>query len=590
MSLNYELSNLFAAMADIMDIKGENAFKVLAFRKVSRIIKDLAIDIHSAVTENTIGDIEGIGEHSRRIIVEYVTTGRSTDYDQLAQSVPTGLLPLLHVEGLGPKTISLFWKERSITNADQLKAALENGSLTGLRGIGEKKLAAIKQGLEAHARAAGRVGLAEALPVAEDMVQRLAQLSGVLRAEIAGSLRRRRETIGDVDLLCSVKDASLGQQITEAFANFPSVARVLNQGPVKASVVSASGLQVDLRVLAEPHFGAALLYFTGSKEHNVKIRGLAQRQHLTLNEWGLYKLDDYEKAGKKTSEAPPIPPIASKTEEEIYKKLAMEFVPPELREDRGEVEAAQEHSLPKLITRADLHGDLHCHTTASDGAATIEAMAEAAKALGYQYLAITDHSQSQAIANGLTPQRLLKHIDAIRKIASKLKGITLLAGSEVDILADGRLDYEDAVLAELDIVIASPHFALKQDQLKATDRLLRAIENPYVNVIGHPTGRLINAREGLPLDFPRIYQAAATTGTALEINAGWPRLDLDEFHARAAIDAGVMLSIDTDAHSTQGLSDIDLGLSTARRGWVTAKNVLNCLKLPDLRKFLARKR
>ncbi|MGE5610977.1 MAG: DNA polymerase/3'-5' exonuclease PolX [Bacillota bacterium] len=590
MSLNHELSDLFSTLADIMDIKGENAFKVLAFRKVSRIIKDLSIDIRQAVEDGTIGDIEGIGEHSQRVIVEYVKTGRSTDYDQLAQSVPAGLLPLLHIEGLGPKTLALFWKERSITNADQLKAALEDGSLMGIKGIGEKKLAAIKRGLEAQTRAAGRVGLADALPVAEDMVQRLRQLPGVLHAEIAGSLRRRRETIGDIDLLCSVKDASLGEQITAAFAAFPTVTRVLNQGPVKASIISASGLQVDLRVLAEQHFGAALLYFTGSKDHNVKVRSLAQKKGLTLNEWGLYKLDEYEKAGKKTSEAPPINPVASKTEQEIYHKLGMEFVEPELREDRGEVEAALDHHLPKLITRADIHGDLHSHTTASDGAATIEEMAQAAKALGYEYLAITDHSQSQAIANGLTPQRLLKHVEAIRKIASKLKGITLLAGSEVDILADGRLDYEDKVLAELDIVVASPHFALKQDQHKATERLLRAIENRYVNVIGHPTGRLINAREGLPLDFPRIFDAAAKTGTALEINAGWPRLDLDEFHARAAINAGVTLSIDTDAHSPQGLQDLALGLSTARRAWVTSKNVLNCLPLTSLKTFLATKR
>jgi DNA polymerase (family 10) len=402
--------------------------------------------------------------------------------------------------------------------------------------------------------------------------------------------RRRRETIGDIDLLCSVKDASTGEQITAAFAGFPSVVRVLNQGPVKASVISASGLQVDLRVLGEQHFGAALMYFTGSKDHNVKIRGLAQKKGLTLNEWGLYKVEEYEKAGKKTSEAPPIKPVASKSEQEIYHKLGMEFVEPELREDRGEVEAALEQRLPKLIVRADIRGDLHCHTTASDGAATIEEMAEAAKALGYEYLAITDHSQSQAIANGLTPQRLMKHVEAIRKVGAKLKGITLLAGSEVDILADGRLDYEDKVLAGLDIVIASPHFALKQDQAKATDRLVRAIESRYVNVIGHPTGRLINAREGLPLDFAKVFEAAAKTGTALEINAGWPRLDLDEFHARTAVEAGVMLAIDTDAHSPEGLEDIGFGLSTARRGWVTAKNVINCMKGGELKKFLERKR
>ena len=408
--------------------------------------------------------------------------------------------------------------------------------------------------------------------------------------EIAGSLRRRRETVGDVDLLCCVADAAIGERITSAFVELPVVSRVLNRGAVKASIVTASGLQVDLRVLAEEHFGAALMYFTGSKEHNVKVRTLAQKKGLTLNEWGLYKLDEYEKAGKKTSEAPPIKAVACKSELEIYRKLGMEFVEPEMREDRGEVEAALEGKLPKLIARADLKGDLHIHTTASDGGGTIEQMAEAAMELGYEYLAITDHSQASVIANGLTPAKLLKHIAAIRKASEKLKSFTLLAGAEVDILADGRLDYEDKVLAELDIVIASPHVALKQDEAKATDRLLRAINNPYVNIIGHPTGRMINAREGLPLDFGKLFAAAARAGVAMEINAGWPRLDLDEFHSRAAVEAGVKLAINTDAHSVEGLKDIEFGISTARRGWVQAKDVINCTKVGELMKFLRKKK
>jgi DNA polymerase (family 10) len=347
---------------------------------------------------------------------------------------------------------------------------------------------------------------------------------------------------------------------------------------------------VDLRIIPQENFGAALLYFTGSKDHNVKIRGLALKKKMTLNEWGLYNLAEYEKTEKKIAEAPPIKPVASQTEEEIYARLGLDYIPPELREDRGEIDAALNKKLPRLLTVKDIRGDLHSHTTASDGKNSILQMAEAAKALGYEYLAITDHSKSQVIANGLTPEKLIKHIAEIRKAQDKIKGITLLAGSEVDILVDGRLDYEEAILKELDIVIASPHASLKQDTAKATDRIQRAIESRYVNIIGHPTGRLIGGREGLPLDFPPLFKSAASTGTAMEINAGYPRLDLDEFNSRSACEAGVMISIDTDAHSTTELSEIQFGLTVARRAGLTAKHILNCQPLKDLRAFLGRKR
>ena len=591
MSLNAQLSDVFATMADVMDIKGENTFKVLAFRKVSRILRDLTADVRKHVENGTVDSIEGIGASSQRIIEEYVKTGRSTDCDSLTQSVPPGLLPLLQVEGLGPKTISLLWKQRNITSADALLKAIEDGSLAGIKGIGDKKLANIKQGLEARARSAGRLGIGHALPIARSFRDEIAKDPRVSAVEIAGSLRRRRETIGDVDLICAVKDEKDAAAVIDRFVALPGVARVLGHGPSKGSVLTPSGLQVDLRALPKQHFGAALLYFTGSKDHNVRIRGLAQKKGLTLNEWGLYRLEDYEKVEKKTAEAPPLKPVAAASEEEIYKKLGLAYIEPELREDRGEVDAAAGKRLPGVIARADLRGDLHTHTTASDGKNTIEEMAEAAKALGYEYLAITDHSVSQVIANGLTADRLLKHAQAIRKAGARIKGITLLAGSEVDILPDGRLDYEEAVLAELDIVVASPHFALKQDAQKATDRIRRAVEGRYVNVIGHPTGRLINGREGLPLDFAAIFKAAASNGTALEINSGYPRLDLNEVNARAAIDAGAMLCIDTDAHSVEELGgEIDYGMGVARRAWVEPKHVINCMKLGELTKFLARKR
>jgi DNA polymerase (family 10) len=332
------------------------------------------------------------------------------------------------------------------------------------------------------------------------------------------------------------------------------------------------------------------MYFTGSKEHNVKVRGLALKKKMTLNEWGLYNLDEYESAAKEIAKPPTVSAVASKTESDIYKKLGLAYVEPELREDRGEIDAAREGKLPVLIVRADIRGDVHTHTTESDGTATIEEMAAAAKALGYEYLAVTDHSKALAMTNGLSVERLLKHIENIHRISDKLKGITLLAGSEVDILADGRMDYEDEVLKELDIVIASPHMSLKQDTKKATDRMLRAINNRYVNVVGHPTGRLINGRAGLPLEFESIFKAAAETGTAMEINASYPRLDLDELNARAARAAGVFLSINTDAHSTGELELMPYGINVARRAWLTKDDVINTFTLDKLRKFLARKR
>jgi DNA polymerase (family X) len=602
MSLNQQLSGLFQSMAQVMEIKGVNLFKVLAYQKVGRILNDMTMDIRECYDKGTLCDVEGIGESSRKIIEEFIRTGRSTDYEELAASVPAGLLPMLQIPGLGPKTIHLFWKERGITSME---------ALLGLKGIGEKKLQAIRDGIALRASGAGRVGIVDALPIAEGLVGRLREMKQVKQAEVAGSLRRRRETIGDVDLICSLADhdPAAAEAVAAAFVKFPEVERILGQGGTKASVVTAGGLQVDLRIVPAENFGAALLYFTGSKEHNVRLRGRALDMGLTLNEWGLYKLSEYEpvsmptggkakgkaapgKASKKTGEAPAAKAVASKTEADVYRGLGLPFIEPELREDRGEIDAALEGKLPPLITIADIHGDLHSHTTASDGVNTIDEMAEAALAKGYRFLAITDHSKAQAIANGLTVERLMKHVEAIRKAAEKYKkrGLTILAGSEVDILADGRLDYEDAVLAELDIVVASPHLALKQDAKKATDRLLRAVENRYVNIIGHPTGRLIDRRPGLPVDFGPIFKAAAANGTALEINAGYPRLDLNETNARAAVAAGVTLAIDTDAHSTDGLEEMAWGLNVARRGWVTKANVLNCQEAAGLLKFLSRKR
>ncbi len=606
MSLTHDLAGLFERMAQIMELKGENPFKAIAFHKVARVLKELTIDLRDAVADGSIRSIQGIGDSSRKVIEQYIKDGLSTDYDELAASVPAGLIPMLQIPSLGPKTIALFWKERAINSIDELKKAIDEGKLEGLKGVGEKKLQGIKEGIELLARSAGRVGVAEALPVAQSLLAQLRKIKGVLRAEAAGSLRRWRETVGDVDLIAAISSQDEGEFISRQFTQLPEMAKVLGQGGTKASILTAGGLQVDLRMIPDEHFGAALLYFTGSKEHGVKLRQRALDMGMTLNEWGLYKIeksaksksDDADaprpKSGgrveKETGHAPKAKPVASATEADVYEALDLQFIEPELREDRGEIDAAAKKALPKLIARADIRGDLHTHTTASDGQNTIEEMAAAAKELGYAYLAITDHSKSQVIANGLSAERLLKHAAAIRKADGKVKGIRLLAGCEVDILVDGRLDFEADILQELDIVVASPHVSLKQDEAKATARILRAIDTRYVNIIGHPTGRIIGQRDGLPLTFSKVLPAAAKANVALEINSGWPRLDLNDSNAKAALAAGCMLSINTDSHATGGFAEIRWGLGVARRAWATAGDVINCMEYDALKAFIARKR
>ncbi len=598
MSLNQEIADLFANLAALMELKGENTFKVIAFQKVSRIVREMNFDLGECLRNNTLCQIEGIGKSSQQIIEEYINSGKSTVFDEIAASVPKGLVPLLSIEGLGPKTIHLLWNQRQITSLEALENAIQTAALAGIKGIGSKKIEIITRGIELYktrlaegeSGAVRRVGIMEARVPAEELLERVKKIPHVTRAQIAGSLRRGKETIADVDLVGGVKDPAAAEAVLAAFVKSPGVVQILGQGGSKASVKISTGMQVDLRIVPDENFGAALLYFTGSKEHNVKIRGLALKKKMTLNEWGLYQLDEYEKAKKETAKAPPIQPVASRSEEDVYRRLGMPYIEPELREGRGEVEAALEDRLPRLITVEDIKGDLHAHTNASDGTATIEEMALAAKARGYQYLAITDHSKALAMTNGLSVERLLKHAAEVRKVSQRMKGITLLAGTECDILVDGRLDYEDEVLKELDIVVASPHISLKQDTAKSTDRLLRAIENRYVNIIGHPTGRLINRRDGLPLDIAKIVKAAADSGTALEINSSYPRLDLNDLNAHAALEAGCVLSIDTDAHSTAEFDLITYGIEVARRAWLTPKNVINCWTLRQLLKFVRVKR
>ncbi len=590
MATNDDLAGIFATAAAVMEIRGEPVFKAIAFSKVSRLIGDMTVDIKKAVEDGSIEQMAGIGKSSRKIIEDYVRTGKSDDIEELKGTIPSGLIPMMQIPSLGPKTIALFWKERGITSTEELKKAIDAGGLEGIKGIGAKKIQSIKEGIELLAAAGGRKGIVEVWPRALEVLQQVRKIAGVKRAEVAGSLRRWKETIGDVDILASLTDEKTdGEKVTAAFAALKQVTKILGQGMTKGSVLVEGGLQVDLRIVPDEHFGAAMQYFTGSKEHNVKLRGVAQDKGMTLNEWGLYRIEEYDKSEKQSGKPPVTKAVASKEEKDVYGALGMEYIEPELREDRGEIELAARGELPKLIGLAEIKADLHTHTVASDGKNTIEEMIEAAMERGYTTLAITDHSKSQVIANGLSAERLLAHLKAIRKAAEQFKGITVLAGCEVDILVDGSLDYEDAVLAELDIVVASPHVSLKQDATKATDRLLRAVDCKYVNIIGHPTGRLINARAGLPVEFDRVFARAAKSGVAMEINAGWPRLDLNDLNARAAKQAGVMLSINTDAHAVDQFDQMPLGISVARRAGLEAKDVINTMTPEALMAFLKRK-
>lgn len=590
MGSNAELAEMFARMADVMQLVGENAFKAIAFQRVARVLEETGIDVVAAGKSGELPPMEGIGESSKRIIIDYAKTGRSNDYEQLIASVPSGVLQMLRIPGLGPKTVAMLWKERGVESVDALEQAIGQGKLAGLKGVGEKKIASMLDGIRLLKAGMQRRGFVEVAPLVEEMLEMLRGDKRVGQAEAAGSFRRRRETVGDVDLLCWVHKPADSQAVIDEFCTQKGVEKVNAQGRTKGSILVDEGFQIDLRIVPRANFGAALLYFTGSKDHNVKLRGMAQVKGMTLNEWGMYRLDQYDKAEKKPGEPPAANPVAASDEKSVYATLGLGYIEPELREDRGEIEAAVAHRLPRLVTQNDIRGELHCYTTASDGRASIEEMAEAAKALGYEYIAITDHSGSSVIANGLAPARLQSHITAIRKAQDRVKGIHILAGSEVDILVDGSLDYEDALLADLDLVIASPHVSLKQETQKGTDRLLRAIESRYVHIIGHPTGRMINQREGLPLDMPKIFAAAATTKTALEINSGWPRWDLNDLNARAAANAGAMISINTDAHAIEGLRDMAMGLWVARRAWLSAPQIVNCMPYIQLVAWLRAKR
>ncbi|MBL9118420.1 MAG: DNA polymerase/3'-5' exonuclease PolX [Phycisphaerae bacterium] len=577
MASNADLSALFEEFASILEILGANKFKVIAFQKVARALDAMADDAATlAATKGALEAIEGIGASSAAKIREYVETGTIAELDELRFQVPPGLRELLGISGIGPKTISLLWKERGVTDKTTLKAKLATGELAGIKGFGEKKLQNIAEALTLAEQSAGRIRLGAALPIAEAVVERMERVPGVQRVAYAGSLRRGKETIGDVDILCASSDPPSAHAV---FRSMPEIVKVLVSGDTKTSVITSRGVQIDLRTLPLASFGAALMYFTGSKEHNVRLRERAISMGYRLNEYGLF-VDD----GKEGPQHRGIEPVVSATEEEVFAKLGLPWVPPELREDRGELAQA----MPKLIELGDLKAELHAHTRASDGSMTIDELILAAQAKGFHTVAITDHSKSSFQANGLSPERLREHIKAVHEAAARHPTMTVLAGSEVDILIDGRLDYEDELLGKLDIVVASPHASLRQETAVAMKRLLKAIEHPSVRILGHPSGRIVNGRSGLDLDVRELVAAAKEHDVALEINANPLRLDLRDSHVKAAMEGGALLAINCDSHERDNLDLARYGVLTGRRGWLTAERCVNTWDRERLRRWLKR--
>jgi DNA polymerase (family X) len=572
--VNQEVAAVLNEIADLLELTGGDTFRVNSYRRASRAIDELGEDVADLANRGRLQEIPGIGKGTAERILQYLKTGQMAVHQELLASIPKGLPELLEVPGLGPRKIQALHRELGIKGIADLQEAIAAGKVESLPGFGKKSVEKIAEGLEFLQRSAGRTPLGAALPIAEKLRDQVSRFAGVERVEIAGSARRGCETVGDIDLLCVARD---GQKVVEAFTRLPEAAGVRAAGETKGSILVAGPvrgeIQIDLRVVPAESFGAALQYFTGSKEHNVRLRELAVKKGWKLNEYGLLDKDK---------------PIAGKEEAEIYEKLGLKPVPPELRENRGEIEC--KGKLPAMVTLDDIKGDLHVHSTASDGRSTIEEMAQAAKDLGYEYLAIADHSKSSVIANGLSEEQLLKHIEDIRAASKKVKGITLLAGIEVDILASGQLDYPDSVLAQLDWVVASIHSAQQQDRESLTKRSVSAMENPYVCALGHPSGRLLGRRDAMDLDWEEVFAAAARTGAALEISASWQRLDLKDVHVRQAMDAGCRFVINTDAHSTDQLQQMRLGVQTARRGWAAPDRIVNALPLAELRKWIASKR
>ena len=576
---NKAIAGILYETADLMEIDGGDPFRIRSYRNAAEAIESQPQPLEQLVGEpKKLLEIPGIGKRMAENIQEICREGKLKWHAELLEKYRPSMLQLLKIQGLGPKTIALIWSAYQVCDLEGVEKLAREGKLQELPRMGEKQEKKILKSIEDYRRIAGRFCLDDADKIAQQMMKHLAGLPGIEKITPAGSLRRGRETVGDLDILVTGKCCGNEKQrevVIDRITNFPGILQVLARGENKVSFRLRSGMQVDVRLLPPDSFGAAMQYFTGSKTHNVALRQRALKMGFTLNEYGLAELE----SGKR---------VAGKTEEEIYAKLKLEYIPSELRENCGEIEAAAVHNLPVLLETTDLQGDVHMHTVETDGRNTIEEMAEAAREHGYKYMAITDHSKNLAFANGLDDKRALQHIEKIRKADADAKGIRILAGIEVDILADGDLDLSDSVLKEMDLVIASVHSAFNQDAAKMTERLLRTVNNPHISFVGHPTGRILLRRDAYQYDMEAVLNAAAKNKVAMELNAYPDRLDLCDRHLRMAKERGVKIVINTDSHHTSHLDKIKYGVLQARRAWLTKEDVLNTLPVEKFAKAMKR--
>jgi DNA polymerase (family 10) len=562
---NFEIAKLFYEMADFLEIKGENVFRVRAYQRAAENLESLTEEIEAVAQRGELLKIAGIGKDLAAKIEEYLASGNIADLEAMRKEVPRGLLSIMEVQGLGPKTAKLLYGRLGVDSVEKLEAVTRSGEILKVPGIREKTRENILKGIATWKAGQSRMGVGKALGIADALIAALTAHGGVRQIEVAGSIRRRKETVGDIDILVTSEDPA---RVIETFVGLPSALDVLAHGDTKASIRHQEGIQVDLRVVEPEAFGAALQYFTGSKEHNVRVREIASKKGLKVSEYGVFD----EKSGKR---------IAGATEEDIYRAVGLPWIPPEIRENTGEVEAALKGKLPSLVEQDAIRGDLHAHTDWSDGHHPLEKLIEAAEARGYEYIIVSDHSKSSTVAGGLTPDELREQIRKIRELQKK-HTIRILAGSECDILADGRMDFPDDILKELDIVLAAVHSRFKQARAEMTARIVKALQNPYVNVLVHPTGRLIGERDPYDVDLEQVFAAAKKHGKAIEINASPQRLDLKDVHARRAAELGIPIAINTDTHYLDNLEYMALGIATARRAWITAPQVLNALPLTKL--------
>jgi DNA polymerase (family 10) len=570
---NKTIADIFTEIADILDIQGENPFRIRSYRNAARTIEDMSQSLEALVKEGkSLEEIPGIGKSISEKIQEILSTGKCRSLEELRSQVPTGLTELLKLEGLGPKKVKILHEELKVDSVDRLEKAARAGRLRNLPGMGLKTEEKILKSIEHYRSGMGRFKLSVGFQYAEALIKHMKGTPGLKRLDPAGSFRRRRETIGDLDILAI---CGKGCKAMERFTGYGDVAEVLAKGETKSSIRLKCGLQVDLRVLEEESYGAALHYFTGSKAHNVAIRERAKEMGLKVSEYGVFRAKDEKRLG-------------GAEEEEVFKAVGLPLIPPELREDRGEIQAAEKGKLPRLIELSQIRGDLQMHSTASDGKNSILEMAHKAKEMGYAYIAITDHSKAVRVAGGMDEKQLAKHLKEIEKVNSQISGVRILKGVEVDILADGTLDLKDDILEECEVVLASVHSRFTMEEGEMTRRVIKAIQNPNVKILAHPTGRLILEREPFKINLKEVIQAAIDHGVIMEINAYPDRLDLKDGDARMAREMGARLAIDTDAHSTLQLELMKFGVFTARRGWVEAGDVINTLPLEGLLKTLRR--